>query len=120
MKYLVGTDIEEVVRFQKILNRKPRILSGLFFLEEIEVAKKSTHTAQTLAGYWCAKEAVVKAFGPVFALDIRQVEIIKDPAGFPKVCIHNSDIETISYTLSISISHTRNYATATALLTIIE
>ena len=119
MRCLVGTDLEEVDRFRNILERKPRLLSGLFFLQEIEVAQKSSHMAQTLAGYWCAKEAVVKAFGPVFALDIRQVEIIKDPICFPKVIIHHSDIETISYTLSISIAHTRNYATATALLTIL-
>ena len=120
MRCLVGTDLEEVDRFRNILERKPRLLSGLFFLQEIEVAQKSSHMAQTLAGYWCAKEAVVKAFGPVLILDIRQVEIEKDVFGYPKATIHNLDIAKFSFTLSISISHTRTYATATALLISIE
>ena len=119
MRYLVGTDLEEVVRFRKILDRKPRLLSGLFFAQEIEVAQKSSHMAQTLAGYWCAKEAVVKAFGPVLGLDIREVEIFKDSSGYPKVRVHNQKIDLLSFSLSISISHTKNYATATALLTIL-
>lgn len=118
MRYLVGTDLEEVVRFRRILNRKPRLLSGLFFLEEIEVARKSPHIAQTLTGYWCAKEAVVKAFAPVMELDIREIEISKHQLGFPQAVIHHPEVDLISFQLSISISHTKTYATATAVLMI--
>ena len=120
MRCLVGTDIEEVARFQRILDRKPRLLSGLFFLQEIERAQHTNRMSQTLAGYWCAKEAVVKAFGPVLGLDIREVEIFKDPSGYPKVRVHNQKIDILSFSLSISISHTKNYATATALLVVFE
>ena len=120
MRYLVGTDLEEVVRFRKILDRKPRLLTGLFFLQEIEVAQKSSHMAQTLAGYWCAKEAVVKAFAPVLALDIRNIEITKDQLGFPRAVIHHPEVDLISYQLSVSISHTGTYATATALLVVFD
>lgn len=120
MRYLVGTDIEEVVRIRRILDRKPRLLSGLFFAQEIKAAEKAPHIDQTLTGYWCAKEAVVKAFGPVLGLDIREVEIFKDSSGYPKVRVHNQKIDLLSFSLSISISHTKNYATATALLVVFE
>jgi holo-[acyl-carrier protein] synthase len=114
MRCLVGTDVEEVVRFRRILDRKPRLLSGLFFAQELETTQNAMHLDQTLTGYWCAKEAVVKAFAPVLTLQIRQVEILKDPAGYPKAHIHHANREFLSFSLTISISHTRNYATATA------
>ncbi|WP_158860045.1 holo-ACP synthase [Lunatibacter salilacus] len=119
MRCLVGTDLEDVVRFRRILDRKPRLLSGLFFAQELDVAKTAPHIDQTLSGYWCAKEAVIKAFAPVLGLDIWNIEITKDLRGFPKVVIHHPEVDLISFQLSISISHTKNYATATALLTIL-
>lgn len=120
MRCLVGTDIEEVVRFQRLLDRKPRLLSGLFFAQELGEAQKAPHIAQTLTGYWCAKEAVVKAFGPMLSISIREVEIFKDPAGYPKAKVHHPDSELISFDLSLSIAHTRTYATATAILMVLE
>lgn len=70
------------------------------------------HTAQTLTGLWCAKEAVVKAIHlHEHFVQITDVCISHHPNGAPYIKeIKNKDIT--SYHLSVSISHTKNYATA--------
>lgn len=117
--YYIGTDIEEVRRFKRLLETKPGLLQKIFSQSEWKYAF-GKNTPQTLTGLWCAKEAVLKAFSPVVALEVTQIEITKNPKGYPEAIIHHPDVASINFHLSISISHTREIATATALLQVIE
>ncbi|MGY6522250.1 MAG: holo-ACP synthase [Mongoliitalea sp.] len=116
IKTFVGNDIEEVARFGSLLNRKNHLLERIFFEQEFHYAIKKKNPDQTLTGIWCAKEAVKKAFAPILALEVTQIEIIKNPKGYPEAIIHHPAIGGLSFHLSVSISHTKNLATATALL----
>ncbi|RPA66602.1 4'-phosphopantetheinyl transferase superfamily protein [Cyclobacteriaceae bacterium YHN15] len=120
MKSFIGTDIESIERFQRLWTKKPHLLEKLFFSSELEKAKSSNHSAKHLTGLWCAKEAVLKAFAPVLELEVTLIEITKNPKGYPEAIIHHSEISSINYHLSISISHTGEMATATALVQILR
>jgi holo-[acyl-carrier protein] synthase len=106
---LLGTDIESVTRFQHLLIKKPGMLKRLFTDYEYQYAMAKAAPAQALAGIWCAKEAVVKALGTIALIDIRDVEIKHTACGAPLVAPMSG------YTITVSIAHTKTYATAVAL-----
>lgn len=112
----IGTDIEEVLRFKRLLNLKPQLLQKIFTPYEWEYAKNK-HTAQTLSGIWCAKESVIKAMsGLNIVLNIQDVYIGHKNNGIPFVekITNLNDID--DFDIKISISHTKNYATAVCLI----
>jgi len=108
----VGVDIEEVQRFKSLLSNKPGLLKKIFTEYEWDYAVKK-NSAQTLTGIWCAKESVVKAlYAMGFSVLIRDVYINHKNNGVPQVQfikgLDNFNLNSIS----ISISHTLNYAVA--------
>lgn len=107
----IGNDIEEVKRFKRLLNSKPYLLKKIFTQYEWEYSESKVQS-QTLAGIWCAKEAVVKSIYSIKAIEIRHVEIKHDQFGAPYVFkILNSNLMQ-NYNFNISISHSKKYATA--------
>lgn len=120
MNLLVGTDIEVVGRFKKLLEEKSKSLKPLFFESEYNYAINKINSDQSLTGIWCAKEAVVKAFSQIALITIRNVEICCVKNGAPKVIVRNLKLKDLSFNISISISHTRDYATATAVLIVFK
>ena len=111
----VGNDIEEVSRFKRLLEIKPQLLQKIFSQYEWEYSL-SKNQAQTLAGIWCAKEAVVKAVFRYRILDIRDVLIKHHQSGAPYV-FHIQKFEVFkNFEFSISISHTKNYASAVCIV----
>ena len=119
MKLLVGTDIESVLRFKKLLEFKRKLLKNIFFESEYNYAINKVNPEQSFTGIWCAKEAVVKSFGQFKVINIRNVEIICSKNCAPKAIIKNFSVEDLKFNISISISHTKEFATATSVLTII-
>lgn len=111
----VGTDIIEIKRIEKLFTKYNFFTK---FFTDIEVKYLSEKQAQSAAGYFCAKEAVVKAMGTGFSgFDFKDIEIVK-AEGKPEVVLHNRALD-ISESLgikniSISISHCKEYATAVA------
>lgn len=116
MNYYIGTDIESISRFKRLWEKKAHLLHKIFFKGEINQVKSLSSPPSSLAGIWCAKEAVLKAFAPILTLEIRQIEITKNPKGFPEALIHHPTAKSLNFHLSISISHTKELASATALL----
>ena len=113
MNLFVGTDIESVDRFKKIFDEDPDSLKKLFFETEYEYAISKANPAQTFTGIWCAKEAVIKLYSTMLQLTTRNVEIVSCLNASPNVLIHRLNI--CDYNVSISIAHTKDYATATAI-----
>ena len=110
----IGTDIESVQRVQKLLINKPQILKKFYFDSEWNYSIGKASPAQSLTGIWCAKEAVIKAIYYYSELSVFDIEITRCPKGIPKVVVHNNDILEKG-NLTLSISHTKEYATSTAI-----
>jgi phosphopantetheine--protein transferase-like protein len=72
--------------------------------------------AQTMAGLFAAKEAVVKALGIGFSgFWPCDVEICHDIKGKPYVRLHNKARKYENHCIAVSISHTKTDAVAFAL-----
>jgi holo-[acyl-carrier protein] synthase len=119
MELLVGTDIESIERFQKLMHKK-KVLRNIFFDSEYNYAFNKSNPVQTLTGIWCAKEAVIKSFSQIKLLTTKEVEIICNTNQAPEVIINSSIEKSLNYDLVISISHTKDFATAIALLSLYQ
>ncbi len=115
MSLHLGTDIESVNRFYKLYNNKNHLLKRLFYESEYNYANSKSKPWETLAGIWCAKEAVLKALFPLCQLHISQIEIKRLKGNIPTVEIYNSDLIIQDFEFSLSISHTSKYACASAI-----
>ncbi len=116
----VGTDIIEIARIKAAIERHGmRFYRRIFSLDEEEYCKKFLNPYPHLAGRFAAKEAVMKALGSIWNRPIgwQQITICKEPNGRPTVSVDPSLAKNfIGYQLLISISHSREFATAMALL----
>jgi holo-[acyl-carrier protein] synthase len=118
----IGTDIVEIERIRSMIERHgDHFLQRCFTPIEIEYAQRHRDSAVRFAGRWAAKEAVVKVLGTGFVQGItfHDVEIIALHTGQPTVKL-SGEAGQIAGNLAISevkltISHSREYATATAI-----
>ena len=102
----IGTDIEEVSRFE---NPDKKILQRLFTKEELDYCLKSKNKAQHLAVRFAAKEAVFKAL-PFEEIALKKIEVIRKVGQKPQIIIHDERAKDLIFKLSLS--HTKNNAVA--------
>lgn len=120
MIYGIGTDIIEIERIQKALNRNLKLLDKLFSDAELLVLKEKNYKAESVAGNFCAKEAVVKSIGTgLRGFPLKDIQILRDELNRPIVLAKGKfkdycDKKGISE-IMVSISHSKDYATATAI-----
>lgn len=122
MKFLgLGTDIIQVERVRGILTRHPETFAVKYFTPaERAYCDSYGDPAERYAGRFAGKEAVAKALGTGFGehLAFMDIEIKNTPEGKPLVELlgkakeHFGDLE-----VTLSISHCKEYATATAIVT---
>ena len=111
---MIGIDIEEVTRIQKLIN-DPEQAKRLFAEEELDYANARSFPAMHLTGFFCVKESVVKALGGGF---IREVVVLHNDNGKPYVRLLGKTKELLGdKKIEISISHTKAYATAICQIT---
>ena len=115
MKILgTGIDIVEVSRFKQAVRKGgARFLNRVFSKRELDQLKRRRDPSEGLAARFAVKEAVVKAFGsrPGAPKSLQEIEIVKTNSGVPKLKLPVKGVEVM-----ISLSHTRQYAVASALL----
>jgi len=113
MIYL-GTDIVEIQRIQKNINfKKDKFLSRIFTEGEIEYCESKLNPAIHFAGRFAGKEAIKKAVlssGLLKRISMKDIEIIP-VNNIPRVKILSLDNH-----INLSISHTQDFATATAII----
>lgn len=110
-----GIDIIEVERIEKAIKRWGNsFLTHVFHKEEIQYAKRHKYPPQHFAARFAAKEAVLKAFGDNAHINWKDIKILNDKNGKP-ICIFND--KKFKKRILISISHTKNYAVASAIIT---
>ena len=92
--YLVGVDIESILRFKDLdRNRSERFLSKIFTKKEIVYCFSKRYPAQHLAARFAGKEAVIKAIKStkikIPNLHLNNIEITNSKSGSPLVSINN-------------------------------
>ena len=113
----IGCDIIEISRIEKAIARD-FFLRRYFTDREIELIKsRGVNHAHVAAANFCAKEAMVKAFGAGFG-DIapKDIEVLRDERGAPYIVLHGTalwEFEKIKATrISVSLSHSKGMALA--------
>jgi len=116
MIYGIGTDIIEVSRIQKSIERYgAQFLDRIFTEDEQKYCARHKESSRHYAGRFAAKEAAVKALGTGFSGGIHwlDVAIVNDESGKPSIKLSKSLSERFNApVLHLSISHCNEYATA--------
>lgn len=114
----IGNDIVEIKRIEKAIQNesfKKRVYTSL----EIELLeKKGAGKIASYAGRFSAKEAISKAMGTgVRGFNLIDIEIVNDEFGKPVVIFKNGLEERMrGMKVELSISHSKEYATAVAVI----
>ncbi|MGA2178088.1 MAG: holo-ACP synthase [Verrucomicrobiota bacterium] len=118
-----GIDIIEVARVQASHERfGERFLNRILLADEIAYCLSHKSPAPFLAARFAAKEAISKAFGTGIGAQLgwQDMEIRRKESGEPFVVLHGKGKELFksrrAKRLLVSLSHTANYAAATAVL----
>ncbi|MGA2091413.1 MAG: holo-ACP synthase [Endomicrobiales bacterium] len=105
----VGIDIVEVRRIHKLIKDKA-FMTRVFTDKEIAYCHPKKNRAQHFAVRFAAKEAVFKSLGSG-GVSLKSIGINNLPSGKPEVYIRGKK----SRKISISLSHTTEYAVAVAI-----
>ncbi|QKJ20225.1 holo-ACP synthase [Microbacterium hominis] len=106
----IGVDLVDIARFERTLERTPRLAERLF--SEAERALKP----RSLAARYAAKEALIKALGGSDGVHWTEIEITPEPSGRPWFTLTGSTADVVAArgitTLHLSMSHDGGFATA--------
>lgn len=117
MKVLCGTDIIEIERVKKSIERSgENFLHLIYTPAEIEYCESKRNAKYYhYAGRFAAKEAIFKAISSLlpekFAISWKDAQVINDENGNPKIEFLKVKFEQIK-SIDISISHCKEYAVA--------
>ena len=118
----LGTDIVEVERISRMIEQHgDSFVRRIFTAAEVEYCQQRKHSAEPFAGRWAAKEAVMKVLGTGFVqgTHFQEIEVVSEKSGRPRIVLHGSTAEVANQLgisdVLITISHCREYATATAI-----
>ena len=122
---MTGIDLVEISRIAKSIEN-PRFLERVYSPEELELLRSrakdgialhlSPSAVNTAAANFCAKEAFSKALGTgVRGFALCEVSVLRDELGRPYFSLTGNAkklVEEMGLTLSVSLSHAKDYATA--------
>jgi len=116
-----GIDLVDCPRIEQMMQRHgERFLNRVFTVSEQAYAQKNKNTVEKLAGRFAAKEAILKLMGTGWRGKIAwtDIEVTNNKVGQPEVAL-SGEVKTIAEKLgigriSISITHTANFAIASA------
>ena len=113
MIYL-GTDIIDIKRIRQTIDSKSIVfLDKIFTKDEIQYCQLKADPAVHFAGRFAGKEAIKKAIlssGLLAHVSMKEIEILSSN-NMPMV-----NMKSIGNCIRVSISHTRDFATATAII----
>ena len=117
----IGNDIIEIERIEKAISKESFKIK-IYTQRELENIEKRGDRVETYAGIFSAKEAISKAIGTgVREFSLTDLEILNDDLGKPYVVVSEKLDKILKtkkedYQIEISISHSRKYATAMAII----
>lgn len=117
-----GIDLVDCPRIEQMIERHgERFVNRIFTAAEQAYAKSSRNEVEKLSGRFAVKEAVLKLIGTGWRGKIAwtDIEVINNAAGQPEVTIRG-EVKRIADELgieqiSVSITHTANFAIASAI-----
>ena len=116
-----GIDIVEISRIKRAAQKwGDTFLNKVFTRKELEYSKKKHFPYQHLAARFAAKEAVAKAFGDVDQISWKDIEVNNLENGKPHIKLTGNANSLKNKRginkIIISLSHSKNYAVANAIL----
>ena len=120
----IGTDMIEVERIRKFVSHESGRLDSVYTPAEIAYCSAKRFPEQHFAARFAAKEAFMKAMGTGWRDGIRfaDIEIVHDELGKPALNVSGKAREVLekmvgsSYTVHVSMSHLKQFATATVII----
>lgn len=117
----IGTDLIEIARIQRAIEKNPHFMERVYTANEIAYCQRKKNVWQSFAARFAAKEAVSKAFGTgIGAVGLMEIEIVNTEKGQPVVVLHGKALQLAAdrniQRVHISLSHSEAYAMATAVL----
>ncbi len=113
----LGTDIIEIQRIKRSMERHPAFCARILTPREREYAERRRDKAAFVAGRFVAKEAVVKCLGlGLRGFSWHDMEILPDELGKPQLEL-SPRLSSLAHRqgigrMQVSISHCRDYALA--------
>lgn len=110
----IGLDLCAIPRMQELLDSGRPLRRMFSEAEEAYIRAKGVSAAQTMAGLFAAKEAVLKALGAGLSIPMTDVVITHTALGQPMAALQGKAAQ-LGGTILLSISHEGDMAAATAL-----
>ena len=113
----LGTDIIEIERVRKAVSKKNFKDNVFTETEQAYCESRGKNSAATYAARFAAKEAFFKALGTGIITRLTDVEIVNDERGAPKINLRGKALALAeSKKISLSLSHSREFATAICII----
>ncbi len=114
----LGVDICEIARMERALARHPTMRHRVFTPEEIAYCDSKARPAESYAGRFAAREAVIKALGGYPGKRWQDISVTRAPSGAPAIRLEGNarrraDMLGITQVL-ITFTHERANAVAFA------
>lgn len=111
----IGVDLVDIARFERQIERTPRLRGRLFTPEELE-QRGRVLPPRSLAGRFAAKEALVKALGDSYQFGWLDIPLFTDERGKPSFELRAGAAECAATLgvrdVHVSISHDAGTAIA--------
>ncbi|CAN7190051.1 holo-ACP synthase [Microbacterium sp. LjRoot45] len=106
----IGVDLVDIPRFERSLERTPRLMDRLFAPAERALRPPS------LAARYAAKEALIKALGGSDGVHWTDIEVASEPSGRPVFALTGETAATVAArgirTVHLSLTHDAGVAIA--------
>ncbi len=118
----VGVDLVDVPALEMRFAGRDDALASIFTAAELAYCRGQARPWRHLAARLAAKEALLKALGSGLsgAMQWHDVEVIRDPAGAPRLAVTGATADMLARAdlavASVSLSHTAAQAIAVVLL----
>jgi holo-[acyl-carrier protein] synthase len=83
----LGVDICEISRMERALARHPTLRARVFTPEEVAYCDSKGRPAESYAGRFAAREAVIKALGGYRGKRWHDISVSRHPSGAPQVVL---------------------------------
>ena len=112
----IGIDLCDISRMQKLLDEGHSLRRMFTEEEQAYIITKKATAAQTMAGMFAAKEAVLKAFGTGMSIAMTDIVITHTALGLPVARLQGKAAE-LGGQVMISITHEAGMAAGMAVWT---
>ncbi len=121
MIYGVGIDIVKIERIKKVVEKwGKKFLDRVFTESELSYSYKKKDPYLSLAGRFAAKEAFIKAIGPVALISLTDIEVVNVETGKPILKVRGRIEDFFNKKLikrvHLTLSHEHEYGIACVIL----